>query len=92
MVRRGLTGLTADGVGITGGLPSCLFANGSHLTELHLGEACPAPASCQKALLLHAAWSGEDVTLPCVAWHPWGAAATPSLARSSCWVNKFLRA
>lgn len=48
MVRRGLTGLTADGVGLTGSLPPCLLSNNSRLVELHLGAPCllsPIPSS-----------------------------------------------
>ena len=47
MVRRGLTSLTADGVGLTGTLPSCLLSTGSKLVELHLGARTWPPCSCQ---------------------------------------------
>ena len=44
MVKRSLTSLTADGVGLTGNVPSCLVASGSKLVELHLGaRATPLP-------------------------------------------------
>lgn len=38
MTRRSLSTLTVEGVGLTGGVPSCLLNNGSRLVELHLGE------------------------------------------------------
>ena len=37
LARRSLNTLTADGVQLTGGIPSCLINNGSRLVELHLG-------------------------------------------------------
>jgi hypothetical protein len=54
MVRRGLTGLTADGVGLTGSLPPCLLSNSSRLVELHLGApACPCPCPCSRPACMH---------------------------------------
>ncbi|CAL8462033.1 g1564 [Coccomyxa elongata] len=38
LARRSLSTLTVEGVGLTGGVPSCLLNNGSRLVELHLGN------------------------------------------------------
>lgn len=38
LARRSLNTLTADGIQLTGGIPSCLINNGSRLVELHLGR------------------------------------------------------
>ncbi len=48
LARRSLNTLTADGIQLTGGIPSCLINNGSRLVELHLGE--PPGCQCQVPL------------------------------------------
>ena len=55
MVKRSLTSLTADGVGLTGTVPSCLVASGSKLVELHLGAralaCCAQPPTVAGVLM-----------------------------------------
>ena len=46
LARRSLNTLTADGVQLTGGIPSCLVNNGSRLVELHLGTLPKCTCKC----------------------------------------------